>query len=155
MKKSAIILFLLLIFSPGNTQVLKNNNLYLTFQPVDFGVGIRYDRKIDNVVGAYFSASYGKYRLPADGYIKDHLRFVLGGFKYMKPYNTSFPSLGVGLVYSYYGEQNITLPEFPASALYPFSFELCMNTKCWNRFAIGLRFDFMKNESAIDVGLNF
>lgn len=155
MKKLGLLVSFLFLFNINNSQIHRNNIIYASFQPVDFGVGIRYDRKIDNIVGSYFSASYGTYRLPAGGYIKDHLRFVLGGFHYLKPYHNSFPSIGVGIVYSIYGEQCITIPDFPMAALNPFSFEVCFNTKCWNRFALGLRFDFMKNESAIDLGFNF
>jgi hypothetical protein len=146
---------LIIIFLTSGICYAQKNALYVTFQPVDFGVGLRYDRKITEDVGIYASGSYGKFRLPHGGYIKDHMRAVAGGLFYLKPYNNSRPSFGVGLIYSYYGERYITMPDFPDKAFDPISFELSFTTYCYRRFAIGIRFDFLKNESALDFGIRF
>lgn len=150
-----ILLVLLFLLSGVCNAQLKNNSIYLTFQPIDFGFGARYDRKISPIIGIYSSLSYGKFQLPYGGYIKDHIRGVVGVLRYVKPYHNSYPSFGIGLIYSHYGDQNITIPNFSDIALYPFSFELCVGTKLLKRFTAGVRFDFMKNESALDFGCNF
>jgi len=147
-----IMVLIFLCFGICNAQ---KNAFYISFQPVDFGLGLRYDRKLTNDVGLYTSVSYGKFRLPHGGYIKDHMRYVAGGLFYLKEYHNTRPSFGVGIIYATYGERYITMPDFPNSVFDPISFELSFNTYCWERFAIGVRFDFLKNESALDFGWRF
>jgi hypothetical protein len=150
-KMRIALILVLLAFGICNAQ---KNTLYVSLQPVDMGVGLRYDRVITKKIGVYSSIAYGNYRLPYEGYIKDHIRAVIGGLYYLKPDRYIKPSFGIGLIYSYYGDRYITIADFEDSVLHPFSFELGINTKI-RRFAAGVRYDPVKNESAVDIGITF
>ena len=139
MKYLLIILFFL------SVELLAQNTIYLTWQPVDMGLGIRYDRQFKEV-GIYTSLSKGEYRFDT-GYIKDHYKAALGGIAYIKD---SFLSAGFNL--HKYGE-NVGVNE---QVLYPVSFEvgigLRLNPEKWS---IALRLDPVKWDSSIDFGLRF
>lgn len=149
------LIVLLIAFMP--VFVNGQNTVYFSFQPTDLGVGLRFDHRINENFGVYGSAAYGQYRLPAGGYIKDHLKFAFGGMKYMPPNkdNGSVFHFGGGFVHDLYGETNITVDNFNADVLRPISFECIVGIKTLSNFTLGIRFNFFKVESAIDVGYTF
>lgn len=133
------------------------NTVYATFQPTDLGVGVRFDHQINPDFGLYASASYGQYRLPADGYIKDHLKFAFGAMKYMPTNkdNGSVFHFGGGFVHDRYGELNLTVDNFNSDLFRPITFEVIWGIRLQKNFSLGIRFNFFKVESAIDVGYAF
>jgi hypothetical protein len=134
------IIFLLLL--PLN--IYAQNTLSLILQPVDRGVGIKYDHYFKGT-GIYLSGAYGNYKTN-DDYIKDHIRVAGGISAIIESAKVSF-----GMVYHKYGEIH---GEFTDITTDPVSFELGVGTfKKW--FNIGIRFDIIKYESCIDIGVNF
>lgn len=133
------------------------NTVYFSFQPTDLGVGLRFDHRIDQNVGLYCSAAYGKYRLPVGGYIENHLKFAVGAMKYMPPNkdDNSIFHFGAGFVLDQYGETYITVDNFNVDVFRPITAECIVGIKTLSNFTLGLRFNFFKVESAIDVGYTF
>ena len=148
MKKLIFILLMIQFVLQGQL-----NAIYLSLQPIDLGVGLRYDRVIKNIA-LYSSISYGKYRLPEGGYIRDHVRGVVGVLKVCEPvrHNGTAFFYGGGFVYSHYGERNITIPLSP---LRPVSFECAVSLRTLHDFTAVMRYDFFKRESALDFGYSF
>lgn len=159
MKRLIMILFGMLLF--GNIYAQRNalffthnslyaqrNALYLSFQPVDLGVGLRYDHR-SNENGIYASASYGNYRFEDDRYfIHDHVRLALGGLTYKEK---SFLSMGVA--WNHHGEQRLP-SDFNRRALQRFTLELGAGTNL-ERINVAFRVDVVTWTSSIDLGFNF
>ena len=123
-----------------------NNTLYLSFQPTDLGIGMRYDRQISDC-GLYYSVSYGSYKL-TNGYIDNHVKIAIGGLKYT---HSSFYSFGVA--YHYYGERS--LPYEPIERVFQrFSPEFGAGVTL-GKVRVALTIDVVKFESSINIGLNF
>lgn len=138
-----------LLFVAINLQA--QNTVSLTFQPIDRGIGLKYDHyfeswtNCDGGVGLYVSTARGNYRLDRD-YIKGHTR-IAGGVS--TP--LQFARISAGLVYHRFGEMN---GDFSDRVTDPVSFELGVSVRS-RLFCLGLRYDFLKNESCIDIGINF
>jgi hypothetical protein len=133
---------------------VKNNTVYLTYQPTDCGYGLRYDRKIKNF-GVYTSISKGTYKVD-DGikinYRKKHYKATLGCLFYV---NKTSNYLSLGLDYNKYGridKYGIIFEKEISSIL---SFELGGGVRIFKLFNIGIRADLLTGESAIDVGISF
>jgi len=170
MKKIIIILilFLLSVLTLGAQEyytrelpkrIKEPNTIYLIFQPVDFGVGLRYDRIItydDKLFGVYGALTHGEFELETGEKIKNHFKFVSGVLLYLDPYNENFNVyLGTGLSFNIYdGLYNIP-PTFDPRALNQWSFELSCNARINNNWNLGIRLDPIKWESSIDVGFSF
>ena len=133
---------LLILLFPLSLQA--QNTVSLTIHPVDMGIGIKYDRYIRSA-GLYIASAYGNYRL-GETYIKDHYRFS-GGVSILAD-NARFSA---GIIYHRFGEVN---GSFNDTTLDPVSFELGIHARS-NRFNAGLRYDIIKHESCIDIGVNF
>lgn len=122
------------------------NTLYLSFQPTDLGVGLRYDRQITDC-GLYYSVSYGNYRF-TEGYIDNHVKVAVGGLKYT---HSSFYSFGVA--YHYYGERS--LPYEPIERVFQrFSPEFGIGVTL-AKVRVALIMDIVKWESSINLGWSF
>jgi len=161
MKKITIILALLFlaVISINGQKLYKPNTLYAVVQPVDFGVGLRYDRMLNShhgIYGVYGSLTYGSFKLETGEEIKNHFKFVSGVLLYLEPYNKDFsPYIGVGLSYNIYdGLYNIP-SDFNPNALNQWSFELSCNARLSNKWNLGVRVDPIKWESSIDIGVSF
>jgi hypothetical protein len=147
MKKLLIICWLI-IGSSG--LLLAQNTLYLSLQPTDLGVGIRYDHQIgDNAL--YGSISHGNYKYNG-GYIDNHWKIALGGvLKSREFYEQSF--ITWGLNFHHYGKHILT-EEVTSRVFNPISMEFGAGVK-FKRIAVAFRMDIFKWESNIDIGFNF
>jgi hypothetical protein len=112
---------------------------YFSFAPEDRAVGIRCD-----MAGGYASISYGNYRLPDGGRIKDHKRIAAGIAK---------GKFTLGVVYHHYGDitTEIQLPKAASRAL---SMEAGTRIQI-DRFVAALRFDPLRWEGVLDFGITF
>ena len=135
MKKLLLILTLWSLISP-----LKPQTIFTSFQPDDRGIGIGY--RTDKM---YVSYSHGEYKLNK-GYM-EHSKIALGGVLNSEQ---SFVTIGVCL--HSYNKQSPQ--EFQRIVTYPLSMELGCGTYL-NRLSVAFRFDLIKNESSIDIGIKF
>jgi hypothetical protein len=136
---------------------LSSNTIYVSVQPVNKGLGIRYD-KFFNKFGSYVALSNKnefKWKdKDSDYYIKDHIKLTTGllyklpAFKPEEYQNY----IGIGLIYNNYGE---TLVPLNSIVLNTWSFELSTNIKIYDIFNIGIRYDPIKSESTLDFGYSF
>lgn len=149
MKQLLLICIIIALFTPLTAQDTKQNlfhTVYVSFSPVDLGVGLRYDRQFNNK-GIYTALSYGNYDFPG-GYIKDHIKITFGGISYL---NNAFLTLGGS--YHYYGDRKI--PEgMNVRTFKPLSYELGIGN-IFNNIQVAFRMDFYKWESMLDFGIKF
>ena len=143
-------LLLILMFIVGGVCFSQNNSLYLSVQPSDFGVGMRYDR-MNDVTGGYATITWGNYKYPF-GYINDHWKATAGALILI---STEFGNtyMSGGMAYHHYGEKNF-MTEIKESSFNPISFELGFK---WDmrKFVISARTDILKWETCFDIGFNF
>jgi len=119
---------------------LKSQTIFTSFQPDDRGIGIGY--RTDKM---YVSVSHGEYKLNK-GYM-EHSKIALGGVLNSEQ---SFVTIGVCL--HSYNKQSPQ--EFQRIVTYPLSLELGCGTYL-NKLSVAFRFDLIKNESSIDIGIKF
>ena len=119
---------------------LKSQTIFTSFQPDDrgFGIGYRTDK-------LYVSVSHGEYKLNK-GYM-EHSKIALGGVLNAEQ---SFVTIGVCL--HSYNKQSPQ--EFQRIVTYPLSLELGAGSSL-DRLSIAFRFDIIKSESSIDIGIKF
>jgi hypothetical protein len=130
------------------------NTLYLGFEPVDMGLGARYNRKISSDFGLYTSFSHGNFKFKDRSYIKNHNKAVLGGLIYLK--KNSDDSRGFfsgGLSYHTFGERNCDPNVISKRGFKHFSGELGVGART-GRFDGAVSYDF-KCEGIFYVGFNF
>lgn len=142
MKKLLFCMFLL-----TGVSLSAQHSFYLSFQPIDRGIGIRMDEQRGDV-GLYTAISYGNYKFK-DGYISDHVRLTLGGIAYLEQ---SFVTAGLN-VHSY-GRHDFGEVKPAKAVLSPFSLELGVGTRLEGVSAC-FRIDLIKWDSSIDIGFNF
>jgi hypothetical protein len=147
MRKLIFILFLLPSVLSAQT-----NTISIVLQPVDLGIGLRYDKKIDNL-GLYVSASYGNYSIDENTGIRNHIKSVIGALKYLPGKFNGHPLgyLSAGVSYSYYG--NIQ-GYFSERTLQPVSMEFGCGVR-FKKAMTGFSYDPIKNESTLAFGINF
>ncbi len=154
MKKITIILALLFLFvtSINGQKLYRPNTIYMTVQPLDMGIGVRYDRMLNSyhgLYGVYGSLTYTSIKFQTDDEIKNNFNFVSGVLLYIDPNNKKFsPYVGVGLRYN-------TPPTFNPNILNPWSFELSYNTRISNKWNFGVRLDPIKRNGSFDIGISF
>jgi len=141
-----------------NRQTIKirdPNTLYLTFQPGDLGLGVRYDRRISQF-GVYSSLSRGNYKLAEEEYIKNHFKFALGGLLYLKEnlFNNSTGFFSGGISYHSYGEKSYESGMINEKVFKPLSIEAGMGARK-GHFGASIRFDPLKWEGSMDFGISF
>ena len=112
---------------------------YFSFAPEDRAVGLRFD-----IAGGYTSFSYGNYRLPDGGMIKDHRRIVVGMAK---------GKFTLGVVYHNYGDITTEI-QLPKAATRALSLEAGTRVQI-GRFVAALRFDPLRWEGVLDFGISF
>jgi len=158
MKRIVAIVILLILSSLALSaqKLYKPNTIYLVLQPVDYGIGIRYDRMFNPFWGSYIALSHGNYKLETGEIIKNHYKVVSGVLLYLRPSHRFYQTyLGVGLSYNEYsGLYNIP-PTAPNSMLDQWSFELSCHARLARKFNIGVRVDPIKWDSSIDFGISF
>jgi hypothetical protein len=152
MKKLLLICTIIaLIASVGSLKA--QNTVYFSFQPVDLGVGLRYDRQI-NDVGIYSSLTYGNYKF-FGGHVDNHIKASFGGIRYFKEpcLSESEAFFTCGGTYHHYGE--IYYSEgIPPRVFNALSFELGVGLQ-FCHCSVAFRMDVLKFDSSIDFGFRF
>lgn len=141
-------LILILLFMPMALFGQKNT-ISLVYQPVDAGIGVRYDRQI-KTFGVYTSISHGEYWLSEYEKVKNHVKFVIGGeiFRESSYLDNVTHYFSIGLSYHKYGEKTVSLP---GRVYYPYSIDLGTGVQM-GRFSIGFGADFLKREGTVNIG---
>lgn len=148
-----ILLFVFII--AGTVANAQNKNvIYVTLQPVDLGIGLRYDRHFSDV-GIYATLTRGNYRL-RDSYINNHIRVSAGS---LIVFNKNTPAnkesiVSCGIVYHHYGERCYDPKIINEKIFRPISIELGVGANV-NRFNVGIRIDILKAEGNADFGVSF
>ena len=130
----------------GSLSPLKSQTIFTSFQPDDKGIGIGY--RTDKL---YVSLSHGEYNLPI-GYL-EHGKLAFGGVlcpDYSIHSGQSFVTIGLAL--HSYNKQSPQ--ELSRIVTYPLSIELGAGAYL-ERLSLAFRFDIVKNESSIDIGIKF
>jgi len=148
MNKIIIILFLFL-----SSLTYGQISTYVIAQSSDFGIGLRVDYQFKEYLnGVYGSISKGEFRLYDEYYVKDHIKYTIGGLRYFDSgdgINLSFVSLG--LSYNTYGESNLPTYLIVEEAYTDFSFDIGAGIRI-NRFTSGLTLDPIRWDFGIYVG---
>ena len=135
--KRLIIIFLVLSSYCSGQSVAS-----FTFQPVDMGIGARYDYLFKDF-GVYGAITKGNYKVSTDFYIKDHYKFAVG---ILVP--TEYGFITGGVSYNRYGKMK---GEIRQIALNPVSVDFGGGVFI-GRFVCSIRMDFVKWEPTIDIG---
>ena len=127
------------------------NTLSVLYHPTDKGIGLRYDRQIQNS-GLYIAMSKGNYQVSESERIDNHVKTAIGYVRYMKSYYDDFTHtyFSAGVSYHYYSNRLIDMPQ---KVYYPLSIDLGCGVK-FKHTMIGFVFDFLKWEGGINFGLN-
>ena len=131
------------------------NAIGITYQPIDNGFGIRYDRRISDI-GFYVSASYGNYYMTGGRTIKNHVKTSLAMTKYFDyTENRKFKTLfSLAMSYHSYGEKKELYMDLPMQVLFPISVDIGGGVRI-NRFNSGFCYDFIKSEAVVNFGFCF
>lgn len=136
------------------TRIEKPNTIYLTFQPGDLGLGVRYDRRISQF-GVYSSLSRGNYKLADGDYINNHIKIALGGVFYLRKIFDGIQGFfNCGLLYHTYGEKSYEPETINEKVFKPLSIETGVGARK-GHFCASLRFDPIKFECSMDFGISF
>ena len=130
------------------------NAVYISYQPVDFGFGLRADYHLGSV-GLYNSLSYGDGAVYRDYNMRDHYKLTMGIRVPLNDYLNNKYGLNFGINYHRLGsyvKENIT---WDTKLFNPWSFELGISVYCWGKFALGIRTDILRNEPCLDLGYAF
>lgn len=131
-------------------QLQGQNIVYLTYQPQDNGVGIRFDHIGEKAnKGIYASISRGNYYFDG-GYIKNHIKVAMGGLFYW-PETRNY--LIAGMTYHKYGKRKLT-PLINEKVFEPLSIEIG-SAVTLGRIIVSCRTDIIKWEPSIDIGWKF
>ena len=152
MKKLLLILTLVLSSIILSAQ---NQATYVAFQPVDLGMGIRYDHYFESV-GLYGSLSYGNYYLYRMNGLKDHVKLTGGimipfGKKTSSTIDDFHATIGLNRHWVNYSCASYIVRS--TSIVEPWSFELGVATNIFKRFTVAFRTDILRWEPCIDIGL--
>lgn len=153
MKKLFFFILLVIYSFTVNAQYSHHPSaIYVVFQPVDFGVGVRGDYYINNL-GLYSSVSYGNWGFYKRYDIQHHIKFSTGVLFPLSDYNEGTFDFTAGINYHLL-ESTIENPYLNPKIFNPWSFELGITAKL-KRFAIGARTDILRWEPCVDVGFLF
>jgi len=100
-----------------------DNAIYFTFQPVDYGLGIRYDYTLDNL-GMYSSISYSNWGLYKQYDLQNHIKFTTGIRIPLRDYNGCSFDFTAGLNYHYLQSAVLNNELVKPTIFNPLSFEL-------------------------------
>ena len=118
----------------------RQDAIYLTVQPCDYGVGLRYDYMF-NRAGIYSSLSYGNWSLYKQAGLKHHIKITIGS---LLPVYNQHATVGI----NYHSIQQVILLE----QYHTISFELGFTAQIRN-ILIGLRTDILNWEPYVDIGI--
>lgn len=154
-----ILLFVFLFFTvamAGQTEQkqFSFDAVYVAFQPVDFGVGIRADYHL-GIVGVYNSITYGDWGMYRRFDVRHHVKYTMGVKVPLKDYNNSKYGFTVGINYHKLGSVMVNKEEWNPALFNPWSFEIGFTVYCWNHFAVGIRTDILRKEPCADFGYSF
>ncbi|MBK5202140.1 MAG: hypothetical protein JJE45_00260 [Prolixibacteraceae bacterium] len=145
------LIFLLLISVSFSAMAQRQPSaLYLSHQPVDFGIGVRGDYYI-NGFGLYSSVSYGNWGLYRQFDIKHHVKLSTGVLLPLPDYNGGKFDVTAGINYHLLGSVMLDDSPLNPKIFNPWSFELGLTVKL-KRFAIGVRTDILRWEPCVDAG---
>lgn len=136
-RKLLIICFIIASFS-----LYAQSYISLSYQPVDLGIGLRFDRIFERV-GFYVSQSKGNYKFD-NCFVNDHYKTSAGGM-----FKISNGFVSAGLSYNKYGEYKGYIIK---NALKPISFDIGAGVRM-QKLIFAIRFDPLKGESSIDFGI--
>ncbi len=113
---------------------------YLSFSPEDRGIGMRLDMQ-----KVYASFSFGDYRLPYGGYIKDHTKLAVG---------ILYDWFTLGMTYHDWGDTKETVQLYGYN-LRHYSIEAGGRIQVIGRFVAAFRYDILRREGTVDFGISF
>lgn len=162
MKRLVLLLLLVTVTTVAIGQRFYRNTLFISHQPGDLGLGVRYDRHYKHW-SPYGCISFGAYHgVHGDWIVKNHIRVSGGGSIdiYKDRRFSNFLTMGVG--YHHYGnlinrwDPLITMPVNEATSyiFFPLSLETGFGITI-RRFQMCARLDVIKFEMALDFGLKF
>ena len=150
-----MILFITLFFTVQLTaQKTSFDAVYISHQPIDFGVGLRLDYHLGSV-GLYNSLSYGDGALYRKFDMRDHYKATMGIRIPMRDYLDNKYGINIGINYHTLGsyvKENIS---WDTKLFNPWSFEVGISVYCWGKFALGIRTDVLRYEPCLDLGYTF
>lgn len=150
-----LVVVLMSITIEGVSQIYEKplNAIYLSYQPIDHGLGIRGDYHFWKA-GIYGSASYGRWGLYKHASLKNHIKLTVGILVPLKRYLPNQFDISIGL--NHHHVEKIISPDavYWASGIiyYPWSYEIGLTTKL-KRITVGVRTDIMRWEPCIDIGI--
>lgn len=142
-----------MVFVTINVMAQNKSAIYLSFQPADFGLGVRCDYYIQRL-GIYNSLTYGNGGLYKANQIKHHTKITIGILVPLPDYHGATFDITTGLNYHALGSIILNDSHVSPQIFNPWSFEIGLTTK-WRRFSIGARTDILRWEPCIDFGIKF
>ena len=133
-----LVIFVLSIMQLNAQQ--RQDAIYLTVQPCDYGIGLRYDYMFGKV-GMYNSLSYGNWSLYKEAGLEHHIKITIGS---LLPVYNQHATVGL----NYHSVQETILPD----GYHKLSFELGFTAQIRN-VVIGLRTDVLNWEPYVDIGI--
>ena len=126
------------------------NNVSISYQFIDAGFGLKYERIIKHV-GIYAGAAKGSYRFP-DSKIR-HEKAIIGvSYSFNEPLKSN-GFFSAGAVFHRFGEDT-TDNRLDPHTFDKTSFEVGFGNR-WKYVSAGVRIDIMKREAALDIGFIF
>jgi len=128
--------------------------IYITYQPIDHGIGLRGDYHINYWAGVYGSASYGEWRLYKWSGLGQHVKLTFGTLIPYKDWMGNQHDFSLGLNYHWVSGEVIESELFKDANIFrnPWSFELGLTIKM-KRVTLGIRTDILRWEPCIDIGI--
>jgi len=148
-----IVVWGVLLFLASLQATGQRNTLWLTHNPTDMALGLRYDRQISDL-GLYIGGSYGNYRIDAFQRIDDHVKLSAGAIRYVPgTMNRTTLLYSIGLSYHHYGNTQY-FDDLNRKVLFPLSVDLGAGARIkW--FNAGFTMDFIKREGGFLFGVTF
>lgn len=149
------LIFILLISMP--VSIMAQNYfpaLYISFQPADFGVGIRVDYRVKRL-GLYNSISYGNWGIYKKYDVRHHTKFTIGVLIPIRDYHTWKYNFTAGINYHLLGSAIMDNIPVDPKIFNPWSFELGLSVYTTRRFALGVRTDILRWEPCVDLHYKF
>lgn len=132
--------------------VAQRKGISLTYEPVNQGLGARFDLAAREY-GGYFQASAGSYYTWGRKVINRHIKISFGPVWYLKTKQHSFQNtLFAGICGHYY---NGVRQSFPPLTLSRLSFEFGVESIYRRRFKFGAAYDPVKSEIQPHIGFMF
>jgi hypothetical protein len=142
-----LLMFLLLLPATLQAQVI-----YGSFQPADFGLGVRCDYTVKGL-RVYNSLSYGNGGVYKCNDVRNHIKATVGIMPPLPDYNGNQFNLTAGLNYHHIGSAKLEGATVDSKIFNPLSFEMGLAVRI-KGFAFAVSTDILRWEPAIYLGLN-